>query len=95
MEYLFGVYATQINTPVEAQSHWNKALALNPKYLSALLEVGQELLNEKKAAEAASYGTRAVEAEPSSWRAQALLAEAEYMQRNRDDAIAWRTRLGA
>jgi len=87
VEYLFGVYATQINNPVEAQSHWNKALALNPKYLSALIEVGQELLNEKKAAEAASYGNRAVEAEPSSWRAQALLAEAEYMQRNRDDAI--------
>ena len=87
VEYLFGVYATQINNPVEAQSHWNKALALNPKYLSALIEVGQELLNEKKAAEAVSYGNRAVQAEPSSWRAQALLAEAEYMQRNRDDAI--------
>jgi tetratricopeptide (TPR) repeat protein len=87
VEYLFGVYATQINNPVEAQSHWNKTLALNPRHLSALIEVGQELLNEKKAAEAVSYGNRAVEVEPSSWRAQALLAEAEYMQRNRDDAI--------
>lgn len=87
VEYLFGVYATQINNPVEAQSHWNKALSLNPKHLSALIEVGQELLNEKKAAEAVSYGNRAAEAEPSSWRAQALLAEAEYMQHNRDDAI--------
>ena len=87
VEYLFGVYATQINHQVEAQSHWNKALALNPKHLSALIEVGQELLNEKKAAEAVSYGNRAAEVEPSSWRAQALLAEAEYMQRNRDEAI--------
>jgi len=87
VEYLFGVYATQINNPVEAQSHWNKALALNPKYLSALIEVGQELLNEKKVAEAVSYGNRAVEAEPSSWRAQALLAEADYMQSKREDAI--------
>ncbi len=24
VEYLFGVYATQINNPVEAQSHWNR-----------------------------------------------------------------------
>jgi hypothetical protein len=87
VEYLFGVYATQINNPVEAQSHWNKALTLNPKHLSALIEVGQGLLNEKKAAEAVSYGNRAAEVEPSSWRAQALLAEAEYMQHNRDDAI--------
>ena len=87
VEYLFGVYATQVNNPVEAQSHWNKALSLNPKHLSALIEVGQELLNEKKAAEAVSCGNRAVEVEPSSWRAQALLAEAEYMQHNRDDAI--------
>jgi tetratricopeptide (TPR) repeat protein len=87
VEYLFGVYATQINNPLEAQSHWNKALALNPKHLSALIEVGQELLNEKKAAEAVSYANRAVEAEPSSWRAQALLAEAEYMQGSRGDAI--------
>jgi tetratricopeptide (TPR) repeat protein len=87
LQYLFGVYASQINNPVEAQSHWNKALALNPYYLSALIEVGQELLNEKKAAEAVSYGNRAVEVEPSSWRAQALLAEAEYMQHNRDEAI--------
>jgi tetratricopeptide (TPR) repeat protein len=87
LEYLFGVYASQINSPAEAQSHWNTALALNPNYLSALIEVGQELLNEKKAAEAVSYGDRAVEVEPSSWRAQALLAEAEYMRHNRDDAI--------
>jgi tetratricopeptide (TPR) repeat protein len=87
VEYLFGLFATQINNSVEAQSHWNKALALNPKHLNALIEVGQELLNEKKPAEAASYGNRALEVEPSSWRAQALLAEAEYMLGNRDDAI--------
>jgi Flp pilus assembly protein TadD len=87
VEYLFGVYDTQINNPVEAQTHWSKAVALNPKHLSALIEVGQGLLNEKKAAEAVSYGNRAVEVEPSSWRAQALLAEAEYMRGYRDDAI--------
>lgn len=87
LEYLFGVYATQTNNLVEAQSHWNKALALNPNYLSALIEVGEVLLNEKKAEEAVSYGNRAVQVEPSSWRAQTLLAEAEYMQHNLGEAI--------
>jgi tetratricopeptide (TPR) repeat protein len=87
VEYLFGVYESQLNDPTEAQTHWNKALSLNPKHLSALLEVGQELLHEKKPAEAMPYLNRAVEAEPSSWRAQALLAEADYMHGNRDGAI--------
>jgi tetratricopeptide (TPR) repeat protein len=87
VEYLFGVYDSQLNNPAGAQTHWNKALSLNPKHLSALLEVGQELLHEKKPAEAMPYLNRAVEAEPSSWRAQALLAEAHYMNGNRDDAI--------
>ncbi len=87
VEYLLGVYASQVNDPAEAQAHWNNALAINPKHLSALLEVSQELLNEKKPSEATSYLNRAIEAEPSSWRAYALLAEADYMQGHRDDAI--------
>lgn len=87
VEYLFGVYASQVNDPMEAQGHWNKALAINPRHLSALIEMGQELLNEKKPVEAMVYLKRAAEAEPSSWRAQALWAEADYLQGNRDDAI--------
>jgi tetratricopeptide (TPR) repeat protein len=87
VEYLFGVYATQVNDPVQAQAHWKNALAFNPNHLSALLEVGQGLLKEEKSAEAMPYLTRALKAEPSSWRAQALLAEADYMQGNREDAI--------
>jgi tetratricopeptide (TPR) repeat protein len=87
VQYLFGMYAAQMNDPAGAQERWNKALALNPKHLSALLEMGQQLLLEKKSAEAISYLTRAKEVEPSSWRAHALLAEAEYMQGNRDEAI--------
>jgi tetratricopeptide (TPR) repeat protein len=87
VEYLFGVYASQVNDPMEAQGHWNKALAINPRHLSALIEMGQELLKEKMPAEAMLYLKRAEEAEPSSWRAQALWAEADYLQGNRDEAI--------
>jgi tetratricopeptide (TPR) repeat protein len=88
VEYLFGIYSSQLNDDAQAEAHWTKALSIDAKHLGALLEMGQELLHEKKpAAEAISYLNRAVEAEPSSWRAHALLAEADYLQNNSDDAI--------
>ena len=87
VEYLLGVYASQLNDPSEAQVHWNKALTLNPKQLSSLIELSQALLNEKKPTEAVPYLERALEVEPSSWRAHALLAEARYVQGNRGEAI--------
>lgn len=87
IEYLFGVYFSQTNDPAQAQAHWNTALALDPKHLSSLLEVSQELLHERKATEAVPYLRRAMEAEPSSWRAHALMAESDYMQSKPDEAI--------
>ena len=87
VEYLLGMYATQMNDAAQAQAHWQKALEANPTHLSALVEVGQLLLNEGKSAEAMPYLNRAVEAEPSSWRAQALLAEGYYAQHDRQNAI--------
>ncbi|HKN24553.1 MAG TPA: tetratricopeptide repeat protein [Candidatus Acidoferrum sp.] len=87
VEYLFGVYASQLHDPVQAQAHWRKALALNPKHLNALIALGQELLHEHKAEEAIPYLDRAFGAEPSSYRAQMLLAEADYMQGQRADTI--------
>ena len=44
-------------------------------------------LAEKKSAEAMAYLNRALAVEPSSWRAHALLAEADYLQGNHDEAI--------
>lgn len=86
IEYLFGVYSSQVNDPLQAKAHWMKTLQLNPKHLSALLEVGQDLLQTNKSAEAMPYLTRAAEAEPSSWRAHALLAEALVLQHQNDEA---------
>ena len=88
VEYLFGVYASQLNQADQAQAHWRKTLALDPKHLSALLAVSQSLLQEKKPEEAIAYLNRAMDAEPSSWRTQALLAEAYVMEGKRDEAIA-------
>ena len=87
VEYLFGVYASQSNDPVQAKAYWMKTLQLDPKHLNALLAVGQDLLHENKSAEAAQYLNRAVDAAPSSWRAHALLAESLVMQSQDDPAI--------
>jgi hypothetical protein len=35
-----------MNDSAQAMAHWDKALSYNPRHLSALLEVGQELINE-------------------------------------------------
>ena len=86
IEYLFGVYSSQVNDQVQARAYWMKTLELNPKHLSALLEVGQDLLQENKPIEAMPYLTRAAEAEPSSWRAHALLAEGLVLQHRNDEA---------
>jgi tetratricopeptide (TPR) repeat protein len=87
VEYLFGVYAAKMKDPAQAQVHWNRTLILNPNHLSALIEVGQDRLMENKPAEARPYLNRALEVEPSSWRVHALLAEADYLDHQRVDAI--------
>jgi tetratricopeptide (TPR) repeat protein len=87
IEYLFGVYCAQTNDAAHALAHWNTALTLDPKPLSSLLEVAQELLQEKRATEAVPYLQRAMEAEPSSWRVHALMAEADYMQHKPNEVI--------
>ena len=84
--YLFGVYSSQVKDLLQARAYWMKALELNPKHLSALLAVGQDLIQDKKTTEAMPYLTRASEAEPSSWRAHALLAEGYVLQKQYDEA---------
>jgi len=87
IEYLFGVCSSQMHDEAQAKAYWMKTLELNPKHLSALLAVGQDLLHENKPAEAMPYLKRAVEADPSAWRAHALLAEALVLQHQNDEAI--------
>ena len=87
IEYLFGIYSSQVNDPVQAKAYWMKTLELDPRHLSALLAVGQGLLQENKPTEAKPYLNRAVKVEPSAWRAHALLAEALVLQQQNDEAI--------
>ncbi|HYL64604.1 MAG TPA: tetratricopeptide repeat protein [Candidatus Methylomirabilis sp.] len=85
--FLFGLYSSEMKDPVKAKSYWMKTLELNPKHLSALIEVGQQLIQENKPAEALPYLKRAVDAGPDSWRAQTLLSEACVMQGMNDEAV--------
>jgi tetratricopeptide (TPR) repeat protein len=87
VEYLLGVYSSQLKNESDARAHWMKALELNPQHLSALLSIGHDLLDENKPAEALPFLNRAVEAEPFSWRAHALLAHALVLQQQNDEAI--------
>jgi tetratricopeptide (TPR) repeat protein len=87
IEYLLGVYSSQLNDQVQAKAHYIKTLELDPRHLSALLAVSFDLLHENKAAEAIPYLNRAVATQPSSWRAHALLGEALVLEGQRDEAI--------
>ena len=87
VEYLFGVYASQMNDTKLAQSYWSRALELNPSHLGSLIGISQTMLQEHKAAEAMPYIQRAVEVEPSSWRAHLLFAQADLFQGKHEDAV--------
>src|SRR6266576_216786 len=87
INYLFGVYSLQLSDRVRAKSYWTKALELYPKHYRALLSLSQALLDENKAGEALPYLDRAVRAEPSSWRARAIYADAYLHQGFPDEAV--------
>src|SRR5215467_705493 len=77
--FLLGVYCSQVNDRGCAKDYWEKTLALSPNHLAALLSLGDALMRESRPTEATPYLRRAVEVEPTSWRAYAFLAEA-YLQ---------------
>ena len=87
VQYLFGVYASQMHDMMLARSYWSRALELNPSHLSALLAMSQDRLREHQAAEATAYIDRALEIEPSSWRAHMLMAQADLFEKKNEEAV--------
>jgi tetratricopeptide (TPR) repeat protein len=85
VQYLYGVYAKQVGNAEQAKSYWMKALEFSPTHLAALLSLADALLRENHEAEALPYATRAVEVEPSSWRAHAILCNV-YLRQGMSDA---------
>lgn len=86
INYLFGVYSSELSDPGQARSYWQKALEGDPNHLGALLSLASDLLNDRKPDDALPYITRAVEAEPSSWRAHAALAQARLLLGSPEEA---------
>jgi tetratricopeptide (TPR) repeat protein len=87
VNYLFGVYSLQMSDRVQAKAYWTRSLELYPNHYRALLSLGQTLLDENKSGEALPYLKRAVRAEPSSWRAHAIYADACLRQGSQDEAV--------
>jgi len=85
--FLFGIYSAEMRDWVQARNYWEKVLVLDPTHLNSLLSLGQAFLRENKSAEAALYLTRAAEAQPTSWRAHAVLADACVRQGLLDESI--------
>jgi tetratricopeptide (TPR) repeat protein len=87
IEYLMGLCASRQNDPVSAKNHWTRALTLNPNHLSTLLALSQNLLHARDTAQANIYLRRALDAEPTAWRAHMLLAQADLLDRRNDEAV--------
>jgi len=87
VNYLFGLFFLQSENLAKAKSYWTRTLELNPEHLMALLSLGELALQESKPMEALPYFNRAVDAEPTSWRAHAFIAEADLRGGSTDGAI--------
>jgi tetratricopeptide (TPR) repeat protein len=87
VSYLFGVYWAQLSDWTQAKACLARTLNFFPKHVGALLILGEVLLHENKTDEALSYLNRAVEEQPSSWRAHAILADAYERKGSPDEAI--------
>jgi tetratricopeptide (TPR) repeat protein len=87
VSYLFGVYWSQLGDWAQTKAAFAKAIDAYPKHARALLSLGEILVHEDKPAEALTYLNRAVEADPSSWRTHAILADAYFRNGAPDEAI--------
>src|SRR5579863_6095800 len=87
IEYLMGLCASRSNDAASAKAHWTRALTFNPNHLSSLLALSQNLLHAHDTTQANIYLHRAVDAEPTAWRAHMLLAQADLLDRKNDEAV--------
>ncbi len=86
VNFLYGFYYAELNDTAQAKTYWEKAVAVYPQHVMALLSLGHLLLRENKPDEAIPHLKQAVTANDSSWRAHALLASAYLWTHSFDDA---------
>src|SRR5689334_7039365 len=87
VNYLFGVYFQQMQDLEKAMAFWTQTLEFDPNHILALLSLSETLVREARLHEAEMYVSRAVEADPSSWRAHAIRADVLLKEGLRGDAI--------
>lgn len=87
VQYVYGVYASGMGDKAQAKTYWIKSLELYPQHFRALISLSEQLLEENQASEALPYLQRAMRAEPTSWRAHALTAEAYLRQGSPEECI--------
>ena len=76
VNFLFGMYSSQMNDWQQAKSYWEKAITFYPQHLLAQISLSDVLLRENKPMDALPHLKKALEIEPNSWRAHAFLADA-------------------
>jgi len=82
VSFLLGLYASETGDAEHAKSYWLRTLELEPQHFRALLSLCEMALRERNFDEAQALAQRAVQADPSSWRAHAILASV-YSETNR------------
>ena len=87
VNFLFGVYSSQVNDWQQAKSYWEKAIAFYPQHLLAQISLGDALLRENKPADAIPHLKKALEIDPNSWRAYTFLADADLRLGSSEEAV--------
>lgn len=87
VNYLYGVYSSMVNDWPRAKSYWEKSTAVYPQHQSAQISLSNQLLRENKPGDAIPHLKKALESDPSSWRAHALLADADLRTGSSEEAV--------
>lgn len=87
VNYLCGVYSSMVNDWPRAKSYWEKSIAVYPQHQAAQISLSNELLRENKPWETIPHLKKALESDPSSWRAHALLADADLRTGSSEEAV--------
>jgi len=87
VNYLFGVYSSMVHEYQQAKIYLEKATAIYPQHLLAQVSLSNELLRENKPLDAIPHLKKALEIEPNSWRAHALLADADLQLGSSEEAV--------
>jgi tetratricopeptide (TPR) repeat protein len=87
VNFLFGVYSSQMNDWQQAKSYWEKAITFYPQHLLAQISLSDVLLRENKPMDALPHLKKALEIDPNSWRAHAFLADADFRLGSSEETV--------